>query len=252
MCQFCPILPAARESRRSFLGKFAAALVVSTSLFSPPRARAQTDEPLARRNGWARLITPHPFWNLHIEQDPIIANFLRREARLNLEPNSYTVDPADLDVLSSFPFIFTNDLSAIVDSKQLDHLQEYLRRGGFFYIEACLDHRATRGFGDFLSRHAALFSQLVPDAEVRRLASDHAIFQSYFRVDETELARINPSVDPERWKGAPPALYGVFQQNRIISLVCLDHLQCEWITKPDKIPLALQQIANLYVYTMTR
>lgn len=249
MCHCCKVSSALRETRRRFLRKLPTCLVV---LLGATRGLSQPEEPLARRNGWARLITPHPFWNLHFEQDPIIAGFLRREVPLRFDSNSYTVDPADLDALCSFPFIFTNDLTAIVDSTQLDHLQEYLRRGGFFYIEACLDHRVTRGFGDFLSRHSALFAKLLPGSEFRPLAPDHAIFQTYFRVDENQLARIDPRVDPERWKNAPPALYGIFQKNRLISLLSLDHLQCEWITKPEKIPLAIRQIANLYVYAMTR
>jgi hypothetical protein len=38
----------------------------------------------------------------------------------------------------------------------------------------------------------------------------------------------------------------------VLAVISLQHLQCEWFTKPEKVPHALRQLANIYVYAMTR
>ena len=252
MCELCPLPPPSGETRRRFLMKLAAGLAVSAGMLSTRRAFGQGPSMAGTQTGWARLITPSLFWKLHGEQDPVLANFIRKEAHLNLDPKGYSVDPANLDELASFPFVFTNDLAAVVDPKQLDNIREYLKRGGFFYIEGCLDHRVTRSFTAYLASHQALFTKLVPGSEIRQLPPEHPIFKAYFPMAESQLGLIDIAPDDHRWQGAPQALYGVFDQARMISLVSLDHLQCEWLTKPDKIPSCAKQIANIYVYAMTR
>ena len=256
MCNLCQFHELRRETRRSFLKKLAGGLAVSAGMLCARGAFGQTmDAPLPTPGGrasWARLVTPSPFWKLHSEQDAAVADFIRREAHLNLASTNYTVDPANLEALAAFPLIFTNSLTAVVDPQQRDNLREYLQRGGFFFIEGCLDHRVTRSFTAFMAGHLRLFDQLAPGSQARRLAPNHPIFRAYFPVDETKLSLIEPTDDDQRWRGAPQALYGIYQQNRMISLISLEHLQCEWFTKPEKIPFCLQQIANIYVYAMTR
>jgi hypothetical protein len=254
MCRHCslPSVDPARETRRRFLRRLATGLVVSAGLAGYRDLFAQDAVPQGSRTSWARLVTPHPYWDLHREQDTLVAGFIRREVRLNLDTDGGKVDPAALEQLTTHPFIYTNDLSAVVDRPARDNLREYLRRGGFFSIEACLDHRVTRGFGDYLARHRALFRELLPGTEIQQLLSNHAIFQSYFPVNQNQLGFILPGVDDARWQDAPQGLYGVYFQGRMISLLSLAHLQCEWETKDEKIPACLKQMANIYVYAMTR
>lgn len=259
MCHLCQRPAPGRETRRDFLGKLLGGLTVSAGMLCASNARAQVaptpmipTTPVSRSGGWARLVTPSPFWSLHAEQDATVAEFLRREARLKLDAAGYSVNPANLDELATFPLIFTNSLAAVTDPVQLENIREYLQRGGFFYIEGCLDHRLNRSFTAFMANHLKLFEQLAPGAQARRFGPTHPIFRAYFPVEEAKLALIEPTVDDQRWAGTPQALYGIFQQNRLISLISLAHLQCEWFTKPEKIPLCLRQIANIYVYAMTR
>lgn len=204
------------------------------------------------RPGWARLITPNPFWSLHSEQDPIISRFLRLQADLVDDATAHTVDPMHLDEVVMFPFIFSNDLASVTAIGARTNLREYLLRGGFLYVDGCLDHRVTRSFGEFLRLHTALFSKLVPGTTVRRLPFAHPIFRSFVPVKETELGLLDESLEPERWTNAPQSLYGVYNGDRMISLISLNHLQCEWITKPEKVDFCMQEIANIYLYAMTR
>jgi len=252
MCNHCQKSDRIPRTRREFIGRAATGLTLAVGLLWSRRLFGQTAPPPGSKTGWARLITPSPYWNLHGEQDQPIADFIRRETHLNLDSTSYTVDPSNLDELAAYPFIFTNDLVAVKDAHQQANLQEYLRRGGFIYIDGCLDHRANRSFTKFMSDHAALFAQLLPGSDIRRLTPNHPIFQAYSPIQESNLSPVQVAPDDLRWKGAPQALYGVYQKNRMVSLISLDHLQCEWLTKPDKVPFCLRQIANIYVYAMTR
>ncbi len=86
----------------------------------------------------------------------------RKEAPPQSDTTGFSVDPANLDELSSFPFVFTNDLTAIVDPKALDNLKEYLQRGGFFYVEGCVDHRVTRSFTTYLAHPSGALHQIGP------------------------------------------------------------------------------------------
>ncbi len=253
MCYLCQTPGPRIETRRDFLGKLLSGVAVSAGIAGARSARAQVAAtPASRSGGWARLVTASPFWSLHAEQDATVADFLRREARLKLDATGYAVNPASMDELATFPFIFTNSLTAVTDPVQVENLREYLQRGGFFFIEGCLDHRVNRSFTAFMGNHLRLFEKLAPGTQARRFTPTHPIFRAYFPVDESKLAPIEPTADDLRWQGAPQAFYGLYQQDRLISLISLHHLQCEWFTKPGKIPVCLQQIANIYVYAMTR
>jgi hypothetical protein len=253
MCDQCCKPEGVLVTRRSIVRKMMlASLAISADLLRTRRTFGQTAAATDTRTGWSRLVTPSPFWNLHGEQDRVLAEFIGRETHLNLDPTGYSVDPSNLDELASYPFVFTNDLAVVSDAKQRFNLQEYLKRGGFLYIDGCLDHRVTRSFSDFLSQHKKLFAELVSGSEVRQLAPDHPIFRAFSPVEENKLSSLAIASDDPRWKDTPQALYGVFSQERMISLISLDHLQCEWLTKPNKIPFCMRQIANIYVYAMTR
>jgi hypothetical protein len=251
MCDYCHLPTPSSETRRSFLRKLTAGLAVSSGMLWTRRALAQSATAQSGGAGWGRLVTPSPFWNLHGEQDTTLADFIRQQTHLDLDPKGYSVNPANLAELSSFPLIFTNDLTAVTDTEQLANIKEYLNRGGFFYVDACVDHRVTRSFPTFLSRHVELFAKLAPGSEVLQILPSNAIFRAYFSVDENQLGHEIADADP-RWGNTPQALCGVYLAKRMISLISLDHLQCEWITKPERVPLCMRQIANIYVYAMTR
>jgi hypothetical protein len=251
MCDHCQPSGAGPKTRREFIRTVATGLAVSAGMLWNRRALAQTASDPGRQTGWGRLVTPSRFWNLHGEQDAVLADFIRQQTHLDLDPTVYSADPAKVEELSRFPFIFTNDLAA-VDAQQLDNIKEYLERGGFFYIDGCVDHRVTRSFKAFLTRQSTLFARLFPGSHVQELPATHPIFRAYFPVEQSQLGLRDVAADDLQWKDVPQRLHSVTYQGRTIALISLQHLQCEWLTRPAKIPFCLQQITNIYVYAMTR
>jgi hypothetical protein len=246
MCDHCPPPRPIPETRRSFLRKVAGA-AAAAGMMGVTRAAAQEKPPAVGRSGWGRLITSSPYWTVHREQDPTLASFVRSETNLKIDPTCYPVDPGDLDRLCHFPLLFTNNLADVRDPRKLLNIREYLYRGGFIYIDGCVNANATPDGQLFLREHLGLFPHLVPGSEVRRLTADHPIFSSYFKLAEAELDSIGPN-GSDRWAGVPPGLFGIFDDDRMVMLFSLDHLQCGWPESAHKQWLATRQIANIYVY----
>jgi Domain of unknown function (DUF4159) len=239
---------AAQGTRRNFLRQVLVGTLASLALAR--RSRGQAAAPRGAQVGWARLVTPSRYWNTHEDQDGQLADFIRGQTKLNIDPTCYPVPPASVDQLAAFPFIFTNAITPVTDPGQQANLREYLKRGGFFYIDGCVNARVTPSFPVFFQQHADFFAKLFPGSALRMLPEDHAIFRSYFPVDETGTR--NGRGPRGHWGNLAEGLYGVYDGDRMISLVSLDHLQCGWPNDPDKVPICMRQIANIYVYAMTR
>jgi len=212
---------------------------------------AAPSPPRGGRVGWARLITPGPAWNRHAETDATLTAFIRGETSLNIDPTWYSADPAKLDRLCAFPLIFTNNLTDVRQPAHLKNLQEYLRRGGFIFVDACTNTTITPDPDAFLQRHIALMTALVPGAQVRPLPRDHEIYRQYFAMSETPPHIYNLNIyDP---KFARHGLYGVFDGARMVSLLSVSGLQCGWAGKDGSSHAeeCMKMVVNIYVYAMT-
>lgn len=227
-------------------------LLVLAALLAVAASRANAVElPRGGRVGWARLITSDSNWSVHGGNDALLADFVRSKTTLNLDATTYSVNPTDLDKLCAYPLVFTNNLVHLRDAKGFDNLREYLKRGGFLWVDACVNPSITgMPFDKFRKRHAELFTKLFPKSELRLLRDDHEIYSCYFAV--------NLDVLYNRKRGGPPApdadsgVYGFFEGDRMVGLLSLSALQCGWPNKPPRVPECMKMVTNIYVYAMTR
>ncbi len=214
-------------------------------LLGATRAAAQETAPQIENAGWARLATATPYWAFHRENDPLVVDFIRDEARLEIGRPSI-VRASELDDLCASRFLFTNNLAAVRDPHELLNLREYLYRGGFIYVDTCIRTDVTPSFGAYYRQHLALFTHLVPGSQVTLLPPEHPIFHAYFAVKKWATPSDGPPNDDPQWAGAREALYGIFDDDRMIALLSLDHLFCGWPNSANRRPMALRQIANIY------
>ncbi len=211
---------------------------------------AETAPPRGGRVGWGRLINQGARWTTHQDNDPQLASFIRTQTSLNMDPVCYPIDVAKLDRLCEFPFVFTNDFAAVRNPRARQNVAEYLRRGGFLYVDACVSHNVTPDFNLFLKQQRAAFAEIFPNAEIRRLPEDHVLFHSYFEVREPDF---HLAYDREISRDeSNDGFYGVFEGKRMIALISLRGLQCAWGPQPVRIPACMKMIVNIYVYAMTR
>jgi hypothetical protein len=237
------------ETRRSFARKLAGA-AGAVGLLGATRAAAQEAAAQIEDAAWARLITATPYWAFHRENDPVLVDFIRDEAKLKIGRPS-TVAAARLDQLCASRFLFTNNLAAVHEPHELLNLREYLYRGGFIYVDTCVRSDVTPSFGAYYGRHLALFTHLVPESQVTLLPPEHPVFHAHFPVDKWATPSDSHANDDPQWAGAREALYGVFDDDRMIALLSLAHLLCGWPNNPGKRPAALRQIANIYGFAMS-
>jgi Domain of unknown function (DUF4159) len=241
MCDHCHHLrESSRETRRSFLQKLVAGAAIA-GLMRGTRVLAQEAPPPITNPGWARLITPNRDWNFHEEQDRLLTSFVRR-SDLKFDGEFNYVDPANLEKLCAYPFIFTADMRPIRDQQHWANIREYFYRGGFVFIDNCL--HISPNTKEFAEDHVALLTRLLPGSEVRRISAQHPIFHAHFPLEQGQLAR-----DPYDPTGKN-AMFGIFDDDRMVALLSMAHLLCVW-HKPTQHPddLSNSMIANIYAYS---
>lgn len=221
------------------------------ALVAGPAARPATAELRGGRVGWARLITADSGWALHSDQDPKLATFIREKTSLNIDPTWYSVDPADLEKLCAFPFVYVKDLTRISAPASLNNLAEYVRRGGFIFIDPCTTRFGAGDATRFQRRHTELFARLLPGSTVRELPDNHDIYHCYFDVTTADLF----SADMVRAGAVRPpniGMLGLFVADRMVAVISTSGLECGWPQTPGRMPGCMKMIVNSYIYSMTR
>jgi hypothetical protein len=222
--------------------RLTASLIVSLALVITSAA-----EEMSRggRVGWARLVTGSSSWSVHQANDPLLASSIRRETSLNIDSQCYPTNPAQLAELCRYPFIFTNNLTNVRDPQHLTNLREYLRRGGFIYIDRCVNLSYSLPQEPFYERHLDLFARFLPGSEIRELPESHEIFRCYFSLNLSEMP------DRRHKQAGHNGVYGVFDGGRMVALLSLANFQCGWPQSGDRGATKMKMIANIYVYAMT-
>ena len=207
------------------------------------------------RVGWARLKTPSQWWNRHAEGDPTPMQFLRENTTLNILSKWNVADAEDLDSLTRFPFIFTQEIDSIVSARGRSNLGEYLRRSGFLLIDTCINAGINPSPDACLQRQVAALGEVLPRSKVALLPSTHGIYRSHFQFAAGKPPHtFHNSVFDERWNRH--GLYGIELDGRMAGVITLSGLQCAWAHAVPGMPVGhdvacMQMLANIYIYAMT-
>jgi hypothetical protein len=241
------VIPVRRLRLCLSLLSFAAVLRAET-------APAQPAAPRGGRVGWARLISDDPEWERHTRSDNNLSDFIKTRTSLNLDPAWHSATPTRLEDLALYPFIFSTGLATLRDDLRRKNLAEYLGRGGFLLVDACINRNVTPDPDVFLAENTAVFRALLPGCTVRPLPPDHEIYRCFFTLKEVPPHTYHDAVYDPRW--AKHMLNGVFDSSgRLASVISLSGLQCGWdrmIAPAGHTEQCMQMVVNIYVYAMTR
>jgi hypothetical protein len=229
---------------------FFLALWLACSL--PGATGGELDNLRGERVGWARLRTPSLHWMRHARSDPTLMEFLRSNTSLNIDPTWYVADCDSLAEMCTYPLLFSQGLGSIDTAAGKSNVAEYLRRGGFLLIDACINHQITPDPDAFLLRQADFLADVLPEARVAALPSTHNIYRCYFQIPGGRPPHTfdGAMYDP-RW--AKHGLYGIFLGQRLAGVVSLSGLQCGWDrmpAEPGHDVACMRMLVNIYVYAM--
>ncbi len=111
---------------KRFLACLSALITLTTSALPVDVSQMRAD-----RVGWARLQTSGAHWKRHAGSDPVLAQFIRENTSLNIDPTWYAADVENLSELCKYPMLFSQGIGMVNDDAGRANLAEYIRRVDF-------------------------------------------------------------------------------------------------------------------------
>jgi hypothetical protein len=218
-------------------------------------ARAQVaEEERAQRVGWARLMVPgrQELWRRHAEADPTLADFLKNNTTLNIDSTWYTADVEDLREMCAYPLLFAQSIAYVQTPGGKSNLAEYVRRGGFLFIDQCCNRTFNPDDTAFLAAQIRTLTEILPEARVEELPRDHEIYRNFFPIKDGHPPHTyyENVYDASR---ARRGLYGIYLGKSMCGIITLSGLQCGWagmIAPPGHDVACMKMAINIYVYAM--
>lgn len=197
--------------------------------------------------GWARLKTANPWWRTHATTDPKLMRFFRQQTTLNIDPTWYIADVEDLRAMCAYPLLFSQSISMVSSSSGHANLAEYLQRGGFLLIDACINPWARGEPREYIAEQERVLRECLPDVRFAALPNEHEIYRCFFKFSggppHTE--------DHQGW--GDYGLYGVYLGTRMAGVISTSGLQCGWAgmkTVQGHDTLCMKMLVNIYLYAM--
>lgn len=200
------------------------------------------------RASWARLKfrvkATIPDWYYHPEGDLSLIERIRGVTTANLTFSFNSPDVARLDEMIKYPFIFMHGQNPpSLSETERQNIREYLRRGGFIFIDDCvLGHPQLDLFYVGMRQE---MRRILPNARYVNFDNDknHEIFRCLYRLP-------NGMPHPQ---GRNHGLIGVYDKDRLVAIMCASDLHCAWAQHlgRQKEQAALAMGVNIYVYAMT-
>ena len=156
-------------------------------------------------------------WNTDPTAVPGILSELARRTPMKAAVDFKSVGLDDPQMLRNPVLIMTGNRVFRLSKEEIANLRNYLRHGGFLYADDC-------GGADWSFRR--MIKEILPDAEMKPLASDHPVFKEFYTIQD-----IPKVVD---LYGGPAEAFGVVQDGRLAVVYTHDtDLPCAWEQYPN-------------------
>jgi hypothetical protein len=210
---------------------------------------AESDRILRDKVEWARLKTGSPYWNRHSERDVHVLRLMRTETSLEISDTWHSARADSLEELGAYQFIFAESVAPL-SGPELDKVAEYLRRGGFLLIDACVAVSINPDAQTFLDAQIKTLSRKFPELRVETLQPNHELFSVYFKMTKTP-PQTKSGTNPRWANGSTEPLRGVFLGERMIGVISLSGFQCGFGQNPNPSEV-IRMVTNIYIYAMSR
>lgn len=158
-------------------------------------------------------------WNKDPGDIPVLLNLAHKQldARYTYKRGPLETFPADA---ARFPiFYYTGSNAFRLSEAEIQHLREFVRNGGTIWGDSCF------GDPDFFKAFVREMGQVFPDRHFRRLENRHALFNSFYDIQEVQYTRSVPEA-PEGT--GQPVMYGMEVGCRTAIVLSRYDLSCGW------------------------
>jgi hypothetical protein len=150
------------------------------------------------------------------------------------------------DKINKYPFLFmTNENEFIFTQTQKDNLRNYIRRGGFIFMDDCVVDMG----GDFFYQSAyRLLEEVFGRNSVKNIPHEHEIFHNVYDLGQIGLPYM---------KGYNHGAKGVFNGERLAILLSSNDIHCGWCDNtgmnfgPMKYEQAIRMGINIIMYAIS-
>ena len=216
-------------------------------LFLQPLFGSDNDSLRSERVGWARLQTSSPNWRVHAATDPRLMQFFRNETTLNIDPTWYAADVKNLEEMCRYPLLFSQGIQTVGAPEERHNLAEYIRRGGFLLIDACINPVYRGDVDVYIARQQQVLLQSLPGVRFQLLPNSDPIFHCFFQFPD---GIPHTAVEPG-WNNH--GLYGIYLGRRLVGVISTSGLQCGWAGMrrlPGHDIRCMQMLVNIYIQAM--
>jgi hypothetical protein len=188
---------------------------------------------------------------------PNMLDSIRKKVKLNVASSPEIVTFEDKKLFECPIFFITGHYRFTVKPGDIDQLREYIKRGGFAYIEDCggLDFALTQ-FGSFFEQMHEVLQKAFPEGEFRVLPNDHDIYKYPY-----EFPKGLPNFFGRNNDGRPPDTAGklrkhnggegFFVGNTMVAFLGDADNCCGWTGKSQSGDGPFKMAANVVIYAMT-
>ncbi len=149
---------------------------------------------------WPQYWPDNPPWRHDYPySDEFFIGLLHELTGLRVTPTSYKIVRLDSDDIYKYPFLYLSEPGFLVlNDKEIAHLGEYIRRGGFIMAD---DFRTAAYLGgpEELEVLRYYLRRAVPERELVRLDITHPIFHSFYNIDTLNMSPPYGNFVPEFW-----------------------------------------------------
>jgi len=233
--------------RRRFICTCAAALLAPVLRAQAPNSGSQ--EFRGGKVEWARLRNAGQYWNRHAESDPELLDFIRRNSSLNIDTTWRAASGHTLSDLCNYPFLFADRVENL-DSTEERNLGEYLKRGGFLFIDCCCNTGINPSPDLYLENQLKFLNGMLPNVRIDAMPDNHEVYTLFFK-----MQRHPPRAQPgNSWMDTRVfPLHAIFLGNRLVGMLSMSGLQCAWahVGSPANAQEGLEMMTNIYICAMT-
>jgi hypothetical protein len=232
-------------SYRSILA--ALGVLIGTSLLDAAETKRPAAVPYVSTVAWARLKTSSPYWDRHEGIDEPWLAAVRSCTSIDIDRHWHEADAGKLAELCQYPLIFAANMTDL-SKAEISNLREYLLRGGFLIMDACLDPHVTPSRSGFVATEVEYVKAMLPEARIEILAPRHRIFSVFYQMREFPPQARQSAAEPIN------PLRGVFVGDRMVGVISLSGFQCglEGHGRLASAEDTAQMLVNVYVYAMNQ